>query len=71
MATVLGIHNGISTWIVDDLIAVENYGRTIRLRDLVNGQVLENVGDVDAAKVRAEYLISSGKWATHAAYMAR
>ena len=54
-------------WLIDDLIQVEHYGRTIRLRDYATGEVIQNVGDVDAAKTRAEFLISSGKWATHQA----
>ena len=54
-------------WLVDDKILVENYGRTIRLRDYETGMVIENVGDITAAKTRAEFLISSGKWATHQA----
>ena len=54
-------------WLVDDLIQIEHYGRTIRLRDYVTGMVIQNVGDITAAKARAEFLISSGKWATHQA----
>jgi len=54
-------------WLIDDLILVEHYGRTIRLRDYVTGQVIQNIGDVEGGKTRAEFLISSGKWATHQA----
>ena len=32
-------------YLVDDLIQVEIYGRTIRLRDAVTGEVIENVGN--------------------------
>ncbi len=66
MATVQSGRNS-DDWLVDDKILVENYGRTIRLRDYATGQVIENVGDITAAKTRAEFLISSGKWATHEA----
>ena len=52
-------------WLIDGKIQVESFGRTVRLRDYATGQVIENVGDVAAAKTRAEFLISSGKWATH------
>ncbi len=64
MATVqAGPHS--TDWEIDDKIGVRNSGRTIRLVDLVTGQVIQNVGDIDAAKTRAELLISGGKWATH------
>ena len=62
MATVQAGRHG-NDWLIDNLILVENYGRTVRLRDYVTGQVIENVGDVDAAKARAESLIANGKWA--------
>ena len=52
-------------WLIDGLIQVEHSGRTIRLRDYATGQVIQNVGDIDAAKTRAEFLISSGKWTIH------
>ena len=54
-------------WLIDGKIQVESFGRTIRLRDYATGQVIQNIGDVNAAKTRAEFLISSGKWATHEA----
>ena len=69
MATVATNGPRSSNWIVDDKILVEQRGRSIVLIDIANGQVRENVGDMTAGKTRAEYLISSGKFATHLAYM--
>ena len=66
MATVQsGRHS--NDWLIDGKIQVEHHGRTIRLRDYATGQVIENVGDITAAKARAEFLISSGKWTLHQA----
>ncbi|MCH8098412.1 MAG: hypothetical protein IID53_15230 [Proteobacteria bacterium] len=65
MATVQNVYRGKTAWLIDDKIQVEFRGRTIRLRDAVTGQVIQNIGDEAGAKTRAELLISSGKWATH------
>lgn len=54
-------------WLIDDKIQVRTWGRTVILRDHVTGQVMENIGPVANAKTRAEFLISSGKWALHQA----
>ena len=68
MATIqAGPHD--TDWEIDGLIGVRNYGRTIRLVDLVTGQVLENIGGIAEAKTRGELLISGGKFATHQAHV--
>ena len=66
MATIQAGPRG-EDWEIDGLIGVRNYGRTIRLVDLTTGQIMQNIGDIAAAKTRAELLISGGKWATHQA----
>ena len=68
MATVqAGPHD--TDWEIDGKIGVRNYGRTIRLVDLTTGQIIQNIGGIDAAKTRGELLISGGKWATHQAHV--
>ena len=67
MATVANVYRGKDAWLIDDLIQVDLWGRSIRLIDATTGEVMENVGDEAAAKTRAELLISSGKWAIHQA----
>ena len=90
MAVVQNVHQGRNGWLVDDLIQVEFYGSTIRLRDATTGEVIENIGHSERdfmlnsvgttyaaaqssygvaadAVIRAQYLLSSGKWATHQA----
>lgn len=69
MATVANTYRGVGGWLIDDLIQVDLWGRTIRLIDATTGEVMQNIGDVNGAKTRAELLISGGKWAIHQAHV--